>query len=457
MAMMIRNTYRLLTLRIDLKPSRWGAVLQFTTFRGTETLIQRELPAEAVGIRQELSVREYRSAYFHVQPDLAHDLAASLRELVQPDEPMWLQVGPSAGHLGVVPWERLFQPVLQAPLLRIPNFLSDPVFLTRPLRLALVVSSPRAKTAFPVDAYASNLVNIVQAAVSQGTSIDLFADLDAYQMLQHLAPRPGHALTVHPPSAAAELGDGGTNTAPSWKGALESPWLRWMAEALRERSVDAVHFVCPGYFRRDQGALAVARSPADNTDREWSHMIGAGELMAFLDQAGAWAVAFSPPSEDVWAIGVRLLADRLAWQRPGALIVHQGGADAPALAAVYRFLFADHDEPPPRTPSVMVYTHPKRLLRYRGLMVAFDAGTANVLGLRFGPNGEVPEQLEFLSRKDDRETQRAKGAPDDPAWKRTAELQLDQMLARLGDVDSPERRGALDALARVRSILEGRS
>jgi hypothetical protein len=67
---------------------------------------------------------------------------------------MWLQVGPSGGHLGVVPWERLFQPVLQAPLLRIPNFLADPVFLTTPLRLALVVSSPRAKTAFPVEVYA---------------------------------------------------------------------------------------------------------------------------------------------------------------------------------------------------------------------------------------------------------------------------------------------------------------
>jgi hypothetical protein len=229
-----------------------------------------------------------------------------------------------------------------------------------------------------------------------------------------------------------------------------------MAAALRGRCADAVHFVCPGFFRRDQGALAVARSPADNTDREWSHLIGAGELMTFLDQVGAWAVAFTPPFEDVWAMGVRLLADRLAWQRPGALLVHQDSGDTAALGAAYQFLFADHDMPPPQTPSVMMYAHPKRLERYRTWAAGFDAGTMN-LGLRLGPYGEIPEQLEWLSRKDDRATQRAKASADEPAWKRTATLQLDQWLTRLGEDDSPERRGALDALARVRSILEGQS
>ena len=59
---------------------------------------------------------------------------------------MWLQVGFSGGQLAVVPWERLFQPILNAPLLRVPNFLADPVFLAGRLRLALVVSSPRANT-----------------------------------------------------------------------------------------------------------------------------------------------------------------------------------------------------------------------------------------------------------------------------------------------------------------------
>jgi len=450
---MIRNTHRLLAIRIALKPARSGALVEFTAFHGAEALHRQQVPAEAVGIRSELSVRAYRNAHFQLPPDLTHALAAALRDRAQPDEPMWLQVGSSGGHLGVVPWERLFQPVLQAPLLRVPNFLADPVFLTGPLRLALVVSSPRAKSPFPVDVYASDLVARVRQALPQGTEIDLFADVEAYQTLQRLPSLPQHRITVHPPAQAATFGEGGTVTAPTWDGALQSPWLRWMVQALRGRYVDAVHFVCPGFFRRDQGALALARSPAENIDREWSHMIGAGELMAFLNTVGAWAVAFTPPFEDVWAMGVRLLADRLAWQRPGALMVHQTFEDGNALDAGYRFLFAGHDEPPPRTPSLMVYAHPKRMPRYRESMAGFEAGHMS-LGWRFGAEGEIPEQLEWLARKDDRESKRLKGPADEPAWKRTAELQLDQLLSRLGDEDSPERRGTLDALTRARSILE---
>ena len=247
----------------------------------------------------------------------------------------------------------------------------------------------------------------------QGTQIDLFADRDAYQVLRLIPSQPGHALTVHPPDAAAAFGDGGTDTAPSWSGTLESPWLQWMAQVLRGRSVDAVHFVCPGYFRRDQGALAVARSPVGNADGEWSHMIGAGELMAFLDQVGAWAVAFTPPFDDVWAMGVRLLADRLVWQRPGrSSSIRVCGCRG--VADGYRFLFADQDAPPPRTPSLMVYAHPKRLPGHRGPVVGFDAGTTSRSGPPARPRGRGPEQLEWLARKDDRDTQRAKATPEDP-------------------------------------------
>jgi hypothetical protein len=91
--------------------------------------------------------------------------------------------------------------------------------------------------------------------------------------------------------------------------------------------------------------------------------------------------------------------------------------------------------------------------RYRESMAGFEAGHMS-LGWRFGAEGEIPEQLEWLARKDDRESKRLKGPADEPAWKRTAELQLDQLLSRLGDEDSPERRGTLDALTRARSILE---
>jgi len=450
MAMYIRNTHRLLTIRIDLQPDRSGGRLMCATFQGTEPLVRRDVPAEIVGIRPDMSVRGYRDVHFQIPADVALPLAASLRERADADEPMWLQVGFSGGQLAVVPWERLFQPILDAPLLRVPNFLADPVFLAGRLRLALVVSSPRAKAPFPVVEYTRRIVQTAQDAVVQGTDIDVFADLDAYSSLATLPEtRLNHRITVHDPHGAVAFGEGGTNTAVSWDGALESPWLRWMVRTLAGRSVDAVHFVCPGFFRGDQGALAVARSPAENVDREWSHMIGVGELMGFLDAAGAWAAAFSPPFDDVWAMGVRLLVDRLAWQRPGALLVHAWEPVPKGLAQGYRFLFADHDEPPPREPSLMVYTHPKRMPRYRDV-TGFES--VSRLGFGVAPDEAIPEQLGRLAYKASREA-RATAPTEEAAWKRRAQLQMDQMLTRLGDEDTPSRRGALDALERVKDIL----
>jgi hypothetical protein len=448
--MYIRNTHRLLTIRIDLQPDRSGGRLMFTTFHGTEALVRHDVPAEAVGIRPDMSIRAYRGGHFQLPPDVAFSLAASLRQRADGDEPMWLQVGFSGGQLAVVPWERLFQPILQAPLLRVPNFLADPVFLAGRLRLALVVSSPRTNTPFPVAEYTRWILQTAQDAVAQGTDIDVFADLDAYNALALLAgTRLHHHVTVHDPHGAALFGGGATNTAVSWDGALQSPWLRWIVRTLAGRSVDAVHFVCPGFFRGDQGALAVARSPAENVDREWSHMIGVGELMAFLDAAGAWAAAFSPPFDDVWAMGVRLLVDRLAWQRPGALLVHSWEQVPTGLAEGYRFLFADHDEPPPREPSLMVYTHPKRMPRYRGV-TGFES--VSRLGFAVAPDEAIPEQLGRLAYKAGRDG-RTNIPTDEAAWKRSAQLQLDQMLTRLGDEDTPSRGGALDAIERVKEIL----
>jgi len=63
------------------------------------------------------------------------------------------------------------------------------------------------------------------------------------------------------------------------------------------------------------------------------------------------------------------------------------------------------------------------------------------------------EQLQRLTHKASR-AELASATRDESAWKRTAQLQLDHMLTRLDDTDSPGRRGTLDALARVKSILE---
>jgi hypothetical protein len=179
-------------------------------------------------------------------------------------------------------------------------------------------------------------------------------------------------------------------------------------------------------------------------------MLGACEVKTFLDAVGAWAVAFTPPHENVWAMGVRLLADRIAWERPGALMVHDTEHDAfDCLDDAYRFLFSENDVPPPQTPALTLYTHPKRMPRYRGEGASFETAYA---GLRRAVFEAVSPQLSSLVHKDDCAV-RAMSSGAEAPWKRTAQLQLDQALTRLGSQDSPARRGALDALARVRDIL----
>ena len=458
MAHLIRNTHELATIRVELRPSRSGAEVQFTSYRGTNELERHAVPAADVGIQPDLTVRAYRYADFQVPDAVLAPITGSLQATATgPDEPCWLQVGSSTGHLGVVPWEQFFQPALQHPLLRIPNFLADPVFLGERLRAALVVSSPRAKSPFDVAHYVHDLAALVQQAVPRGSELHVFADVEAYGSLQHLPAPPGHDVIVHDPAEAAGYGLGGTNLPAGRKAGLEgrlvSPWLRWIRGKLYGRALDLVHFVCPGFFRRDQGALALARSPGENQDREWSHFVGADELIAFLDLMGAWSVGFSPPYENVWSIGLRILADRLAWQRPGPLFVHDSEHGGPGeLVALYRFLYHSDDEQPPATPNLSLYSHPRRMERYRES--PFDAFEA-VVRQSFGAPAdvEIPEQLVYLAEKQDRSA-RSYGKSARSAWVQTNGLQLDRMLLNLGKSDTPTRRGALDALQKVRAIFE---
>jgi len=459
MAEHIRNTHELATIRVRLRPGRSGLALSFTSHLGTRELERRDVPGESVGLRPELSVRAYHGAVFEMPEHVRGPLVGSLLAEVAPDEPCWLEVGASAGHLGVVPWERYFQPALGRPLLRVPNFLADPIFLRERLRAALVVSSPAAKTPFPVEAYARSVVESAQSAVPQGTELHVFADLAAFHGLRSLGKAPpGHSVVVHDPQEAAGHGESGTlfTTPPpnSPEARLESPWLRWIRGTLGGQALDLVHFVCPGFFRRDQGALALGRAPGTNEDTRWSHFVGADELIVFLDLVGAWAAGFTPPYENVWAIGLRLLTDRLAWQRPGPLFVHDVEHGAPQeIVDVYRYLFAQGDQEPPRTANLSLYTHPRRMQRYRTSPVdAYESVTRRSFGAR--PGEAIPEQLVLLAQKDDR-TSSASSPRSNAAWAQTNELQLDRLLLQVGSSDTPSRRGALDALQEVRRIFDG--
>ncbi|MFV0278989.1 MAG: hypothetical protein ACK5HY_17670 [Parahaliea sp.] len=450
MAEIIRQTHRLPTVRIGFQPSRAGGLVLFDSFDGGEMVSRQECPATDIGIQPELNVRAYRDVIFHMSEALCSAIGDSLKAIAPDESPLWLQVGSSSGHLAVVPWERLLHGSLNAPVLRIPNFITDPVLPRGPIRMVLCLSSPRAKTPFDLVGYVHEFVATAEHALPSGAELHLFTDLGSYDSVSGLEKSGPFNVRVHNPRDAEAFGIGGNDRRLEHRTAVvKSPWLHWMIEALGGASVAAVHFVCPGYFSRDQGALALARSPTDNYDSDWSHFVGAEELIAFLNQVGAWYTGFSPPHDNVWAIGLRLLADRIVWQRPGALLLHDtagGGLDE--LLEAFRFLFTGGDAMPPRSPYIVMYCHPARLPQYRYQFSNFES--VKPYGLT-EPEMTRPEFDELALKMS------ASAAAEDVAqvgWQQSGLRMMDQILLQSKGKDTATQLGTLDALNRLSSLFE---
>ncbi|MFI5297849.1 MAG: hypothetical protein ACHREM_07085 [Polyangiales bacterium] len=302
MTAMIRNEHDLLALRISQRIASSGSELAFDLWRGSERLGEHRVPTTAFGLPESPTVRAYENARFTLPPESGTWLRAAYEAHRHcPDEPLWLELRPSAGQAAILPWEELLGQCADGLILRIPNFAVDPRFVAGDrLRFVVCASSPIAKSWFQVARYVSDLVRHLQSAGIPRTQVHIFADAEAFRDLQALERSdPWHSVTVHSPFEAASFGIGGTELAEetSSRSRLASPWLRWMRAVLRRESVDAVHFACPGYFSDSIGALALARSPAANLDAASSHFVGASELAAFLNGVGALSVGFSTTAE----------------------------------------------------------------------------------------------------------------------------------------------------------------
>ncbi|MEW6369258.1 MAG: hypothetical protein AB1714_31950 [Acidobacteriota bacterium] len=444
MAELIRQEYRLPAVRFSMQFVGREPVVQIRAYHGQEELDVVPVPAADVGIRERLSVRAYRSAQFQLPRPAIERLAGALSGRGS-DDTVWLQIDRSAGFLAVVPWERLLAPAMPGPLLRIPNFLADPAFIEGPLQLAVCASAPAAKQFYPVADFTIALIERIQQAVAQGTDIHVFADRDAGYSLQNRfaagAAASPHRVTVHDPARAVPFGAG--ESAISESEQLRSPWLRWMEAELGDSSIDAVHFVCPGYFNSERGFLALARSPVDNEDEAWSHFVGCRELCTFLDDLGAGAVALGAPHEDAWALGLRLLADDLAWTRPGPVIHYEADGRIDAVAQAYQFLFSDQYAPPPGRGGLLFYCHPRRLDRYHEVpfFVSPSLSTADP-----GHEWLSLTREQVASKAPRLRTRGPAAAPPEPRWARANRLMIEQSLLDLGDQHGAAARGASDAL-----------
>jgi hypothetical protein len=436
MADVLREKYELSALRFSMQFEKSEPFVQIRAYHGREELAVQSIPAAEVGIGERLSVRAYRGAQFRLPQQVIQRLAGALpgRDI---DDPVWLQIDRSAGFLAVVPWERLLAIAMPGPFLRIPNFLVDPVSIIGQLELVICASAPAAKEFYPVADFTRSLVGSIQQSVLQGTDIHIFADREAFRSLQSwFSPEveaPLHRVTVHDPDRAAQFGTGESEISESER--LRSPWLRWIEKELGgDRTIDAVHFICPGYFNSEHGSLALARSPLDNKDGAWSHFVGGPELRTLLDELGAGAVAFWNPGEEIWALGLRLLADELAWTRPGPVILHEGRSLPDAVGRAYRFLFGKTSESPPGRGELLIYCHP-RLLKHVADAPHFETPTLST--------EELGHEWLQAAREEVATTAATSAGP---RWARTNRLLIEQSLLDLSRQHGEFAKGGAKAL-----------
>lgn len=445
----VREDYRLPTLRFSMEFVNREPFVRIRAYHGRKELAGKSISAAEIGISERLSVDSYRSVQFHLPQEVIGRLNDDLWPVrlgwpVGLGAPVWLQIDRSDGYLAVVPWERLLSRAMRGPFLRIPNFLIDPPAIEGRLTLVICASAPAAKEFYPVAVFAGELIEQVRQAVAQGTEIHMFADKLAYPSFREQFGDDAntmHSLTIYDPETAVPFGAGTSEISGSER--LSSPWLRWMDAELGDRSIDAVHFLCPGFFQNDSGFLALARSPLNNEDASWAHFVGAPELRTFLDELGAGAVVLGAPSESVWTLGLRLLADELAWTRPGPVMVYKAQDNLAAMSEAYSFLFSEVYTPPPESGELLLYCHPRRLERN----LEVPAFESPILSSVDQSHDWFHHTKEIVSRPPGADQPSGGEEPQpEPRWARANRMMIKQSLLDAVDQHGDTARGSAKAL-----------
>lgn len=308
------------------------------------------LPASTQSIR--------RLSYAEPSFFLPDEVIAALKEFGPKYDPLWIELDPPGSRLAIVPWERLLQPYLQAPILRLPFFpISGPLPKWESLDVVLCASSPVAKAEIPLQ-YITDLARTIVEASSKPTTIHLFSDLDNYEALREIisgfliseGSDRGEVRVYNPQDAANYMPAEFSRTIEDDPQRFDNPWLNWIADSLGTLTVDVAHFACHGFFSTDQGSIAVAESPLQNRDSDWARFIGAQQLNNFLNRVGAGAVFFSSPPQNFSISGLRVLNEQMARLRLGFSLLHEASEDMGLddLRYIYHILYCPlaHDSRP---------------------------------------------------------------------------------------------------------------
>jgi hypothetical protein len=379
MAMLIKDRYRLTTLRCRIgfrkdrhpNPARKSGfasmrVLRTQLYDGVEPVGEpRDTRFDQLG----LTAEGYPPSRTWVPQFANTAIADQLRQAEQRNPAaIWLHIPQDSYPLALLPWEEIAAQEVHTPILRIGNFLSDPYTPSPKPRIAICASQPVGDGHYPLSAFVHALLRVIDDAAAHLDApprVSIFTDTRWSDVVQAGLPGGPRNLDVEivvPPDAVIS---GNRTKRSDGNAPCTSVWLDWMAAHFAGEAVDIVHFITPGWYHENRGAIALAETPTHDR-KGGGEFIGASTLAAFYDQLGCSAMAFSSPEMPQWEWGQRMLAFELSWLRPGPVLVFEHGVLAyPALTNFYALLLgrgADAIENEGQGPSPPQLTcHPKLL------------------------------------------------------------------------------------------------
>ena len=251
---------------------------------------------------------------------------------------MWLEFRRPFGYLPVIPWERLVQPFLGIPLLRLPFSAVSAVVRSNPLRIALC--APLVGTAALVE-----FLQEVVPALPTRTRVDVFTTDPQVHVVAPVGPDREVIFHVPPDTLDEDLEPPGISGEQA-EASLENPWLRWMVGTIAPASVDVVHLICPGRLSSNFGLLDFGAPPTGSEGDRALRLVSAGQLLTCLTELGASSVSFASLGRGEAAL--RIMAHRMTGLLSGPVVVHAPAAGYAAdLAGAFRFLFGAEPQPPP--------------------------------------------------------------------------------------------------------------
>lgn len=289
-------------------------------------------------------------------------LTSFIGQALPADRPLYLAFDSPYGYLPAVPWETLATPVLGRPVLRLGTVAVRPMLREQVMDIAYCCSLPES-SCISSAVLATEFLKQVPTEFAQAARFHVFTHRRAAALLDDRVRAIGLSdnVAIYSPTQATICAFAqDTECDLPDVARIQNPWLLWMRDALQNVSVDVVHFACMGYLGRSRAGLRLADVPADRGEIRCSEIVAPRELAMFLQQVGAWAIAFSSPQFNTCDLGLRMLFHEISGLIAGPAAVHDIAADVDkaAVGMLYRYMLAPQSSPTPVSPALALATNP---------------------------------------------------------------------------------------------------